>query len=309
MDISVVTVSWNVRELLATCLESVYANLEASGLQYEVLVVDNASSDGSPAMLRERFPQAHLWTNTKNAGFARGCNQGMQHASGRYVALLNPDTAVRPGALTTLVAFMESMHTTGMVGPRLVYPDGSFQHSAFAFPSLAQAFFDFYPLHHSLLDSRLNGRYPRSDYASGHAFRVGHPLGACMLVRRQTLEQVGLLDEGFFMYCEEIDWAMRIQRACWRVYCVPAAEVVHHGGQSTRQARDDMFVALWHSRFRLFAKHYGPGYNRAVRLIVRAGSEHEQRRAREQARLGLVSQEQLADRLQACQRVREMTYQ
>ena len=309
MDLSVVTVSWNVRELLAACLESVYSDLQASGLQHEVLIVDNASSDGSAAMLRERFPQARLWANATNVGFARGCNQAMQHACGRYVALLNPDTAVRAGAWGTLVSFMDNAPTTGMVGPRLVYPDGGFQHSAFAFPSLAQALLDFYPLHHRLLDSRLNGRYPRAEYASGHAFRVGHPLGACMLVRRQTLEQVGLLDEDFFMYCEEIDWAMRMQRACWRICCVPAAEVVHYGGQSTRQARDDMFVALWRSRFRLFAKHYGPGYNRAVRLIVRAGLGQEQRRVRRQARMGLVSQDDLAGRLQAYERVREMTHE
>ncbi len=309
MDLSIVTVSWNVRELLASCLESVYRSLQTSGLEFEVLVVDNASSDDSPAMVRDCFPQVRLWANLNNAGFARACNQGMQYAQGRYVALLNPDTVIHAAALAHLVTFMERNSLTGLVGPRLIYPDGSFQHSAFGFPSLMQTLLDFYPLNHRILDSRLNGRYPRSDYASGHAFRVGHPLGACMLVRRQTLEQVGPLDEGFFMYCEEIDWAMRIQQAYWRVYCVPTAEVVHYAGRSTSQVRDDMFVALWRSRFRLFAKHYEPSFNRIVRLVVRAGLGQEQRRARRQAKLGLISQEGLAARLQACARVREMTYE
>ena len=308
MDLSIVIVNWNVKELLAACLASVYASLEGTGLVYEVLVVDNASCDGSAEMVRERFPQVHLLANADNRGFAAANNQALAETSGRCVVLLNPDTILRGDALGTLLRFMDSTPSAGMAGPRLVYPDGRFQHSAFRFPSLAQAFFDFFPLHHRLLESRLNGRYPRSLYASGHPFAIDHPLGACMMVRRQVVEQVGDMDEQFFIYCEEVDWAMRIKRAGWDVYCVPVAEVVHYVGQSTRQFRDEMFVALWRSRFRLFAKHYGPSYNWAVRRIVRLGLWHEAEQARRQAQAGFLSPKELARRLAAYAQVREMTH-
>jgi N-acetylglucosaminyl-diphospho-decaprenol L-rhamnosyltransferase len=307
MDLSIVIVSWNVKELLAACLASVYRSLQE--MEYNVLVVDNASSDGSVEMVRESFPQARLIANSNNRGFAAANNQAMAATRGRYLVLLNPDTELRDNALGMLLRFMDDTPAAGMAGPRLIYGDGSFQHSAFGFPSLAQAFFDFFPAHYRLLESRLNGRYPRSLYASGRPFAIDHPLGACMMVRREVIEQVGHMDEQFFMYCEEVDWAMRIKRAGWGVYCVPAAEVVHHAGQSTRQFRDEMFVALWRSRFRLFAKHYGPFYNWVVRRIVRAGLRRQGARAHRQAEAGTISGTALAGRLAAYQRVREMSHE
>lgn len=303
MDLSVVVVSWNVRELLADCLASVYASLEGSGISFEVLVVDNASTDASVALVRERFPQAHLLANAENRGYAGGSNQGLALTSGRYAVILNPDTLVHDNALGTLLRFMDEMPAAGMAGPRLVYGDGQFQHSAFAFPGLGQVLLDFFPLHGRLLESRLNGRYPRARYAAGRPFPVGHPLGACMMVRRAVLEQVGGMDEGFFMYCEELDWAMRIHRAGWGVYCVPQAELVHYAGQSTQQVRSEMFVALWRSRFRFFAKHYGALFNRAVRWIVRLGLGAEERRARAAG----LPEEELAVRLEMYRQVRELS--
>jgi len=309
MDLSVIIVSWNVEELLAACLASVYASLQGSGAEYEVLVVDNASSDGSADMVHERFPQARLMTNASNKGFAAANNQAMAETRGHYVVLLNPDTVLRGDTLGTLVHFMDDVLSAGMAGPRLVYGNGSFQHSAFRFPSLAQAFFDFFPVHYCLLESRLNGRYARSLYARGCPFAIDHPLGACMVVRRQSIEQVGWMDEEFFMYCEEVDWAMRIRRAGWGIYCVPAAELVHYAAQSTCQFRNEMFVALWRSRFRLFGKHYGSFYNWAVRHIVRWGLRYKARQACLQAEAGLISREELASRLAAYARVHEMTHE
>ncbi len=304
MDLSAVVVSWNVRDLLAGCLASLYASLEGSGISFEVIVVDNASADDSANMVRERFQQARLLANAENRGYAGGSNQGFALSQGRCVAVLNPDTLVHGNALVTLLRFMDETPPAGMAGPRLVYPDGQFQHSAFAFPTLAQVFLDFFPLHGRLLESRLNGRYPRSWYAAGRPFAVGHPLGACMMVRREVLDQVGGMDEGFFMYCEELDWAMRIHRAGREVYCVPAAELVHYAGQSTRQARSEMYVALWRSRFRFFGKHYSALFNRVVPWVVRLGLGAEERRARA---AGLPEAE-LAARLGAYRRVRELSY-
>jgi N-acetylglucosaminyl-diphospho-decaprenol L-rhamnosyltransferase len=308
MDLSVAIVSWNVRELLAGCLASLYRSLQQSSLECEVLVVDNASSDGSADMVATRYPQAQLIANEDNRGFAAANNQALAQTTGRYVLLLNPDTELRGDALQLLLDFMEETPSAGMAGPRLLYGDGGFQHAAFRFPSLMQAFFDFFPLHHRLQESRWNGRYPRSAYLSGYPFAVDHPLGACMLVRRATIEQVGGMDEQFFMYCEEVDWAMRMWHAGWEIYCVPAAEVVHYAGQSTRQFRDAMFVALWRSRFRLFAKHYGSTYNWAVRRIVRLGLWREETQARRRAQAGLMAGDEVAGRLSAYEKVRNLTY-
>jgi N-acetylglucosaminyl-diphospho-decaprenol L-rhamnosyltransferase len=304
MDLSVVIVNWNVQELLAACLASVYASLEDTGIAFEVVVVDNASDDGSAAMVRERFPQARLLANADNRGYAGGSNEGLALTTGRHVLVLNPDTVVRGNALGALVRFMDETPAAGMAGPRLVYPDGRFQHSAFGFPTLAQLLLDFFPLHARLLESRLNGRYPRSWYAAGRPFPVDHPLGACMMVRREALERVGGMDESYFMYCEELDWAMRLKRAGWGVYCVPAAELVHHAGQSTRQVRAGMFVALWRSRFRFFARYYSALFNRAVRWVVRLGLGAEERRARRQAAAGQLTAQELATRLEMYAQVR-----
>jgi N-acetylglucosaminyl-diphospho-decaprenol L-rhamnosyltransferase len=281
--LAVVVVSYNTQELTRKCLESVGASLDRSGLEADVCVVDNASSDGSADMVRARFPEVRLIANQENLGFARANNVGLRalgldgkdqqsaDTSELRVLLLNPDTEVQGEAIGTLCRFMDSQPGTGLAGASLLHPDGRFQHSAFHFPSLAQAFLDFFPIHHRLLDSRLNGRYPRSRYEGGRPFPIDHPLGAAMMVRGEAIQQVGLLDEGFFMYCEEIDWCMRMKAGGWDIHCVPSARIVHHVAQSTRQFRDRMFVELWRSRFRLFEKHYGPAYRWVVRRIVRLG--------------------------------------
>ena len=316
IDLSIVIVSYNVRELLGSCLESV-VSLQPSvvrssvssddwRLTTETWVVDNASHDDSAAMVRERFPSAHLIVNTENRGFAAANNQAFQQTSGRYVLMLNPDTTVRPGALETLVKFMEAHPRAGACGGKLLYGDGSLQHSVFRFPTLAQIFLDFFSLNWRLTVSRFNGRYPRELYARGEPFQADHPLGADFLVRRETAEQVGWLDDQFFIYCEEIDWAIRIKRAGWQIWCVPEAEIVHHEAQSTRQFRDAMFVELWRARKRLFDKHYSRAFRFIVALIVRVGLWNESRKVRAAAKNGLVTQDDLAKRLAAYAQVKEI---
>jgi GT2 family glycosyltransferase len=200
------------------------------------------------------------------------------------VLLLNPDTEVRGEALALLVRFLDEHPEVGAVGAKLLYPDGRLQHGAFHFPGVAQTFLDFFPIHHRLTDSWLNGRYPRVAYADG-PFPIDHPLGACLMVRTEAIRRVGLMDEQFFIYCEEIDWCLRIKRAGWQIYCVPQAEVVHHVAQSTRQFRNAMFVALWRSRLRLYAKHYSPVRQWAIRQVIRLGVGRELRRASVDGRL------------------------
>jgi len=302
VDLSIVVVSYNVRQLLALCLESLYQTLQETSLAFEVLVVDNASGDGSAEWVRERFPEARLYANERNTGYAAASNQGMAACQGRYVLVMNPDTRALGSAIAILLAFMDENPGVGMAGPALLYGDGSFQHSAFRFPSLPQILFDFYPLHYRLINSRLNGRYPRRLYEGGEPFAIDHPLGAVMLVRREVIEQVGMMDEQFFMYCEEVDWAKRIRQAGWEICTVPQALFIHHAGQSTVQFRDRMFVALWRSRYLLFQKHYSAAFIWAAKRLVRLGLASESKRARAQG----LDADQLAARLRAYESVRRM---
>jgi N-acetylglucosaminyl-diphospho-decaprenol L-rhamnosyltransferase len=274
LDLSVVVVSYNTIDLLRECLATAVVSLASPGadglrLEYELFVVDNASVDGSVAMVAEEFPQAKLIANDTNRGFAAANNQALAQATGRYYLLLNPDTEVIGDALPSLVAFMDDHPKAGAAGARLENPDRTFQHSAFRFPTLWMSFFDFFPLNHRVVNSRLNGRYPRSKYT--RPFQIDHPLGACMIVRAEAAAQVGLLDERFFMYCEEIDWCMRIKQAGWEIWCTPDSGVVHHVGASARQFRGPMLVELHRSRQRLFAKHYSPAFQSRHKAIVRFG--------------------------------------
>ena len=309
MDLAIIIVSYNTRDLLAACLESVFAGLERSRLAGEVWVVDNASADGSAEMVQERFPAVRLVARQENLGFAGGNNHALR-AMGfgpdthpQHVLFLNPDTRVVGDALGALVRFLNATPPIGVAGARLVHGDGSFQHSAFAFPGLMQVFFDFFPLHPLLLESRFNGRYPRSRYEAGQPFAVDHPLGAALMVRGNTLAQVGGFDERFFMYCEEVDLCRRVKAAGWGVYCVPQAEIVHLVAQSTRQFRDRMFVALWRSRFLMFDKHEGAAWRWTARQLVRLGVSAERRRATAAYRRGQISEADLQGRLAAFQEV------
>jgi hypothetical protein len=282
--LAVIIVSWNVRDLLIVCLRSLVDDLARTRAHGEVWVVDNASQDGTVDAVRAAFPSAqapwlHLLEPGENLGFAGGNNFALREIGfpegshlPDYVFLLNPDTLVRPGALQALLDAAQQTGA-GLCGARLVYGDGSFQHSAFAFPGLVQLIIDLFPVPGRLHDSRLNGRYPRALYEGRQPFEVGHPLGATFLLRREVIQQVGMFDEQFHLYCEEVDWAMRIRSAGWRIVCAPAAEIVHYAGQSTSQVRPQSVINLWTARLRLYRKHYPPLKRLAAVWIVRAGMD------------------------------------
>jgi GT2 family glycosyltransferase len=309
MDLTIVTVSYNTRDLLADCLQSVSTALERSGLAGDVWVVDNASADGSADMVRQRFPAVHLIAHDENLGFAAGNNLALQamgfgdQVTPRHVLFLNPDTRVTHDAFGVMVRFLDTTPSAGAAGAQLVHGDGRFQHSAFHFPGLAQIFLDFFPVHHRLADSPVNGRYPRRLYEADEPFPVDHPLGAALLVRGETLARVGSFDERFFMYCEEIDLCRRIKTAGWEIYCVPRAKIVHLVGQSTGQFREQMFVALWRSRFLMFDKHEGATFRWTARRLVDLGLWAQIRRARAAYRHGDITAAQLDARLAAYRKV------
>ncbi|MGD1996223.1 MAG: glycosyltransferase family 2 protein [Anaerolineae bacterium] len=283
-DLAVAIVSWNVRELLAGCLNSLSEDLNRSGLDAEVWVVDNASTDGSPEMVAEVFPAVHVIASEENLGFAAGNNLALRNlrSAGRsspFVWLLNPDTEILPAAAAELLSALKANPRRGVAGAKLLYPDGSLQHSAFRFPGLAQLAFELFPLPSRLYDTPLNGRYPRRLYEGNTPFPVDHPLGAAMMVRTEAIEQVGLMDEGYHMYCEEIDWCWRMQQVGWGALCVPTARVIHHAGRSTGQVAIRSFINLWTSRARLYARHHGPIRRWLARVMVRAGMQRRMRRA------------------------------
>ena len=280
LDLAVVIVSWNVRDLLRGCLGSCQQDLQRSGLRSRIIVVDSASSDGTPDRVRAEFGAVELIASESNIGFVRGNNLALRRLGfggpggaderPRFVWLLNPDTWVHPGAIKSLVDFMAATPRCGLCGPKLENPDGSLQMGAFAFPGLAQLLIETQPRLARFRDTRLDGRYPRAWFAGSIPFRIGSPLGAAMLARAEAIDQVGLLDEGFEMYCEEIDWALRMRQAGWERWCVPSAEVTHYGGASSGQASARTEATKWRSRRRYYAKHYG-AIRRAIALRFAAG--------------------------------------
>lgn len=304
--ISIVIVSYNTRDLLRRCLRSVVdspnhltspGEEQAAPNHYEIIVVDNASRDGSADMVAADFPQVQLVRAKTNLGFARATNVGLQKSRGDWLLLLNPDTEVVGEALPRLAAFLATHERAAAVGPSLVYGDGSPQHAAFRFPTPWMTLFDFFPMNHRITNSRLNGRY-RTPVDDG-AFEVDHNLGAAMMISRRALQEVGPLDDAFFIYCEEVDWSIRAKRSGWAIYQLPSARVVHHAAQSTGQFKEEMFIELWRSRYRLYNKHYSRGACRVHRAIVRAGLARMVAGAYLDSMRGRIDPAQLERRLRA----------
>jgi GT2 family glycosyltransferase len=267
--LSIVIVSWNTRELLAKCLESVLDEIRALyPLPVETLIVDNASKDGSAQMVRDRFPWASLIENRTNVGFAGGNNQAIPHSKGRYVLLLNPDTEVRPGAFRKLIQFMEAHREAGGAGPRLLNPDDTLQPSCYPAPTLTR---ELWRLFH--LDAiRHYGTYCMSDWDPQENRAVDTVQGACLILRSEVLDQIGLFDDEYFIYSEEVDLCFRVRQAGWRLYWVPQALVVHYGGQSTQQVAAEMFLRLYQGKVIFFRKHYGRLATASYKLVLATAS-------------------------------------
>jgi N-acetylglucosaminyl-diphospho-decaprenol L-rhamnosyltransferase len=302
LDLAVVVVTWNVQALVLDALRTLDDDLRTSGLESQVWVVDSASSDGTVEAVRLGFPAIQVIRSDENLGFAAGNNVALRalgfqdepapNPEGpRAVFLLNPDTLVQPGSIRALYDALFSLSKAGVVGAQLAYDDGTFQHSAFRFPGLLQILIDLYPVPARLYESRLNGRYDRALYAGHKPFRVDHTLGATMMIRREAIEQTGLFDEKFFMYCEEIDWSVRFRKAGWQIYTVPAAHITHLEGKSTRQIRPTSIVNLWTSRLLLYSKYYSRLKLMLARQLVRLGMWLQMRKAQQDSSL---SEEQQA---------------
>jgi N-acetylglucosaminyl-diphospho-decaprenol L-rhamnosyltransferase len=266
VDLTIVIVSWNTRDLLRRCLQSIVARAQSDleegawrigDQRIEIMVVDNASTDGSPEMVCAEYPRVHLAVNERNLGFTAANNQGLAVSQGRYLLLLNPDTEVVGDALATMLRFMESHPQVGGLGPQLLYSDGSQQPSRRRFPTLATAMVESTVVQEWWTDNQILQRYYMADTPDDAIQDVDWVVGACLLVRRRAYEQVGGLDEGYFMYSEELDWCRRIKEAGWEIVYLPTATIIHHEGKSSEQVVTARHIHFQTSKVRYFRKHHG----------------------------------------------------
>lgn len=223
VELSIVIVSWNVKDLLRECLASIFANQE--DLSLEVFVVDNASKDKTCAMVEKEFPQVNLIANKDNLGFPKANNQAIRKASGKYIFVLNPDTIVEPHSLKTMLRFMAAYPKCGALGPRLLNPDGTLQPSCKNFPTLKEQLYTTF-----FLDVLFPNFWKHDEVKE-----VDQPMGAAILFRKEALDQVGFFDEHVFVFYDEVDLCYRIKQAGWQIFFTPEAQITHYGGQSFKQ--------------------------------------------------------------------------
>jgi GT2 family glycosyltransferase len=258
-EISVIIVNWNSKDFLNRSLESIREN--CSVRDCEVFVVDNNSSDGSADLVRKYFPQVKLIQNNENIGYAKANNQAIKESSGEYVLLLNPDTVLLPDAIEHLLSFMRENPDAGIVGPRLLNEDGTVQPSGKRFPSAPQTiletFFQVCPRFHELMRKEYERHliFGRDDFE--HVAETDEVSGACLLFRRQVIEEIGLLDDGFFLYYEDVDLCYRTKLAGWKVFILPEAQVVHHWGINAKERQILTITDHHKSRDLFFRKHHG----------------------------------------------------
>lgn len=255
MDVSFVIVNWNAKQYLEQCLRSIAST--CAQLSHEVIVVDNASSDGSAAMVRAEFPSVHLIANSDNTGFATANNQGTDAARGRYFALVNSDVEIFEGALERMLEFMESNPDVGVLGPRVLNSDGTLQPSTRTFPSLRSWLFRAFALDTTFPRSKFFGDHFMTNWSHEDVRDVDILSGCFWLIRRSAQEAVGGLDSRFFMYAEDMDLCLRHRQAGWRVTFFPGAEIVHHGGASSGTAPVRFWIEQQRANLQYWRKHHG----------------------------------------------------
>ncbi|MBL8131116.1 MAG: glycosyltransferase family 2 protein [Anaerolineae bacterium] len=265
MDISVLIVSWNVRDLLDACIRSILANTTPG--QVEILVIDSASTDGTAQHISATFPGVRLFAQSENVGFTKGTNLALREADGRYLMLLNPDTVIIGDALLAMQQYLDSRPDVGIVGPHTLNPDGTTQSSRRRFPTLLTGIFE---------STWLQGYAPRgvlerfyvTDAPDDATLEVDWVQGSALMARREVYEQIGGLDEGYIMYSEEMDWCRRAKDVGWRVAFLGDARIIHYGGKSTDQVVARRHVHFQQSKLRYFRKYHGALAANGLRLFL-----------------------------------------
>lgn len=284
--LAVIIVSWNVRDLLRRSIQSVHASLAGSGIGYRVVVVDNDSADGTAEMLRAEHPEVLLLEPGRNLGFAGGNNLALRVLLGasqtspgdsapQYLLLLNPDTEVIGDAIPRLVRFLEQHPDVAVVGPQLRYPDGAVQSTRRRFPTPGVFFWESTPLEWRWPGNPWARRYRMQDRPDGAEQDVDWLVGAALLVRRDAVLRAGLLDAGFSLYSEELEWQRRLRAAGGRIVYLPEAVIVHHEGRSSAQVPARRLIAFHRSRLRYVRMVYGGRLAEVVRrfLLLAYGAE------------------------------------
>lgn len=265
IDVSVVIVNWNTKDLLYQTLKTLYNNTK--GVTFETIVVDNGSNDGSSELVQKLWKQVKLIKLPTNKGFAVANNKGFSKARGQCILLLNSDTIVTPTTLPVMFEFLKAHPDAGCVGCKHLNPDGSLQRSMDNFPSLLNDFLSYTELHRlPIFLPLLKNKFA---WWSGHdtVRDVDWVNGACMMVRQEVMKEMGGLDEGFFIYAEELDWCYRIKPRGWKVYFTPEATIIHLGGQAMNRAADRRMVLKYKGQYRFYKKHY-PIYKYIVLRII-----------------------------------------
>ncbi len=269
-DTSIIIVNYNTRQLTLDCLDSVYAS--NTSYSYEVIVVDNASRDDSVQAIREAYPQVHLIANQNNTGFAVANNQGMEVAKGRYILLLNSDTVVQPDTLHTMIYFMDRHPEIGASGCKVILPDGSLDKACKrGFPTPSASFYYAFGISRLFPDRPKFNQYQLGHLSPDDEYPVDCLVGAFMLVRRETIDQVGGLDETFFMYGEDIDWCYRIKEAGWGIFYYPRTYIVHYKGGSARRKPLKITYEFHRAMWVFHRKHYAKKYNLLTNTAVCVG--------------------------------------
>jgi GT2 family glycosyltransferase len=255
MDLSVVTVNYRSLEPLLACLATIPA--AAPGLSVEIVVVDNQTGSGARPALATRFPDVRLIENAENVGYARAVNQGIRATSGEFVLVMNPDCEIRPGALRELFDYMRAHPEAAIAGPKILNPDGTLEYSARSFPTHVAFLFNRYSLLTRLFpNNRWSRSYLLSDWDHASVRGVDWISGACMMVRRAAIEQVGPMDEAFFMFIEDVDWCRRMRLAGLEVVYVPQAVIVHRIGASRNRVAARVIYGRHRGMIHYFHKHH-----------------------------------------------------
>ena len=252
-DVSVIIVSWNTQDILRNCLRSIYE--QGGDVDFEVIVIDNASTDGSAEMVRKDFPQVILIENSENRGFAAANNQGIAIIKGRYVLLLNSDTIILDNAIDKTLYFADAHPESAVVGCRVLNPDRTLQRTCFMFPSILNMLLSSTYLYKLFPKNKFFGREQMAWWDRSDVREVEVVTGCFMLIRQKAIQQVGTMDEQFFMYGEETDLCYRFRQAGWKVMFTPVCEIIHLGGQSSRQKRSKMILQLRGSILLFMKKH------------------------------------------------------
>ncbi|KPL01799.1 MAG: hypothetical protein AMJ73_09815 [candidate division Zixibacteria bacterium SM1_73] len=265
MDLSIIVVTWNSQEFIQNCLDSIF--LSQGNFSSEVIVVDNGSSDETAKIVEELYPQVNLIQNKKNLGYAKANNQGIEEARGEYILLLNPDTQVLEDALSLMYEFVEEHPDVGALGPKLLNPDKTVQASCREFPVFSTLIWEFFGLSWFFPRSRVFGRWRMGYFDFDKQREVDQPMGSCLMLRRATLEDVGILDENFAMFFNDVDLCFRIKKGGWKISFYPQAKVIHYKGASTRKAKVRM-IWLSHLAFhKFFKKHKASLANRLLLFL------------------------------------------